>query len=394
MKLRIVAIDDENEYLQLIGEFASLTSIDCLTFANYDISILNQLSDNDLIFLDIHMPNKDGIDILMELDKSNFKGGIIVLSGADQGVVNSVLKLGSSLNLKILGHLPKPFLLRDFRNSITSFQQSQDKSVNDSRKIEDLDIHADDFENSFANKTLYPVYQPQFDPLTGKVGGIECLSRMNHPKHGIVPPPVFIEYFDKSGNISKYTLMLIKQALSECCETLRNNSQLTISFNVSASSLTQDFTKEVIDLVSTTNIDSSQITLEITETFAIKLSQDALYAVSKIRASGMNLSVDDFGTGYSTITQLNELPFNEIKIDKSFIDDITTNNKAKKIVRATITLAKSLGLKVVAEGIETDEQLQIIKDTGYALVQGYIYSKPLNISELGTYITAQKIRYG
>jgi len=386
MKLRIVAIDDEIEYLQLIEEFALMSSYECLSFNGYDNHVLKQLNDFDLIFLDIHMPNKDGIDILMELDRTGFKGGIIVLSGAEEGVVHSVLKLGNSLNLKILGHLPKPFLLRDFRNTITSFEISRDQSVSDSQKIDDLNVHADHLEDYLSEKWLYPVYQPQIDPQSDKLRGLECLSRMTHPEYGNVPPPVFIEYFDKSGHIGQYTLLLIDTALNECSAILSEDPLLAISFNISASSLTQEFTNNLIELVTSNSVNTSQITLEITETFAITLSQDALYAVSKIRASGMNLSVDDFGTGYSTITQLNELPFNELKVDKSFVDDITTNSKTQSIVNATVILAKSLGLKVVAEGVETQEQLDLVKEIGCTVVQGYIYSKPLTFDQLEKYV--------
>lgn len=100
----------------------------------------------------------------------------------------------------------------------------------------------------------------------------------------------------------------------------------------------------------------------------------------------MNLSVDDFGTGYSTITQLNELPFNELKIDRSFIIDITENTKTLNIVNATILLANSLSLKVVAEGVETEEQLNIIKNMGCTAVQGYIYAKPMELTDLQEYL--------
>lgn len=386
MNYRVVAIDDEPSYLQLIQEFAALSSIDSLAFNKWDETILDLLTDHDLVFLDIHMPDTDGIDILMKLNEANFKGGVVVLSGADESVVNSTKKLGDSLELRIIDLLSKPFLLRDFRECISSFDFSWQQPNSGQDAIDQLNISLDDIPNYLDSGWLYPVYQPQVDPNSNHVSGIECLSRMNHPEHGFIAPPVFIEHFAEKNIIEEYTLLLIEQALSECRPLLLDASELIISFNISASSLNQGFTKKLLEIISSSEIAPNQITLEVTETHAISLTQDALYAVSKFRAAGMNLSVDDFGTGYSTITQLNELPFNELKIDRSFIIDITENTKTLNIVNATILLANSLSLKVVAEGVETEEQLNIIKNMGCTAVQGYIYAKPMELTDLQEYL--------
>lgn len=391
MPINLVVIDDEAQYLDLIGEFAQLISTKCHVFSSWSDAVTERLNTDTLLFLDIHMPDDDGIDILMRLDKVDYQGGIVLLSGAEEGVIQSVMKLGKSLNLNILGHLSKPFMLSSFKSLIRQFEHSQQNGEY-AKQHPDLDkIALSSLDVCFKNAWLYPTYQPQINPRTNRVVGMECLSRMNHPSYGQLPPNIFIEAIANQGNIGQFTELLMVQAFEECSEILARNPDMTLSFNVSSLSLDQEFTSKVLGLISEKGLDPNQITIEITETRAISLSKDALYAVSKYRAAGVNLSVDDFGTGYSTIMQLNELPFNELKIDRSFVKNITRNAKSLNIVKATVNMAKSLNMWVTAEGVETEKQLKLITDMGCESVQGFIYSKALKVEEFNQFLETRNL---
>ena len=382
----IVVIDDELEYLNLISEFSSISSLNSASFSEWSSEIFEHLESDTLMFLDINMPNKDGIDSLVVLSEYGYSGGIVLLSGAEESVLTSVQKLGESLNLNMFGSLPKPFSLEEFENTIRRFNSSQqpDKSYQTANPLLSFDLVK--IKHYLDESWLYPVYQPQVNPTTMKVEGFECLSRMRHPATGFISQPVFIDHFTEQGLIADYTLLLVDKALTETTRLLQANPTLIISFNVSALSLNQVFTSDFLNVVSAHNVDFKQVTIEITETSAICLSDEALYAVSKFRTQGFNLSVDDFGTGYSTFLQLNDLPFTELKVDKTFVDRIAENDKSYKIVKASIMLADIMDLKSVAEGVETIKQLNLIKELNCNLVQGYIYSRPLLFPEFSDFL--------
>lgn len=386
MPCNIIAIDDEPEYLNLLSEFAAISSISTVTFSQWSDEVLPQLNQDSLLFLDINMPKKDGIDSLMLISNAGFQGQIILLSGADESVINSVSKLGDSLNLNMFGTLTKPFTLQNFQDTITRYNNIKQTPEVLNEALIELDLDLDHIKDGLKHHWIYPVYQPQINPETLEIEGMECLTRFKHPKLGFIPPQNFINALTDQNLIEAYTLLFMDKAINEIAPLLKQHQGLSISFNVSALSLNRSFTSAILDMFSKHDITPSQITIEITETSAISLSDEALYAVSKFRAQGFNLSVDDFGTGYSTFLQLNDLPFTELKVDKTFVDQITTSNKSYKIVKASIVLAEILSLKSVAEGIETKEQLAILKAFGCNLIQGYLYSKPLEIEDLKNFI--------
>lgn len=386
MPCNIIAIDDEPEYLDLISEFAAISSISTTTFSQWSDEILPQLNNNSLLFLDINMPKKDGIDSLMLISNAEFQGQIVLLSGADESVINSVIKLGESLSLNMFGSLAKPFTLQNFQDTITRFKDIKQAPLVLKEALIELDLDLDYIQKCLDSNCIYPVYQPQINPKNMQVEGMECLTRFKHPTLGFIPPQNFIDELTDQNLIEDYTLLFMHKAINEVAHLLKQHQTLNISFNVSALSLNQSFTSKILKLFSEHDITASQVTIEITETSAISLSDEALYAVSKFRAQGFNLSVDDFGTGYSTFLQLNDLPFTELKVDKTFVDQVITNNKSYKIVKASIVLAEILSLKSVAEGIETEDQLAVLKEFGCNLIQGYLYSKPLEIADLEAFI--------
>ena len=392
MNTRLVVIDDEPQYLELINEFAQMIGVKALGFDSLSNDAKQALNEDTLLFLDIHMPTEDGIDILMKLDLLEYSGGVVLLSGADSGVIDSVLRLGNELETNVLGHLPKPFTLSAFQQIVHRFKTGQAalKSNSQGSDIANLAIH--DLKEWFDKGYIFPVYQPQINPISEELVGFECLVRLDHPEYGSVAPPVLIKHLVETKRINTFTQLLMEKAFEDCASELQANPELRISFNVSADSLDQEFTDSTLERIHHAKIRRSQVTIEITETRAITLSKDALYAVSKYRAAGVNLSIDDFGTGYSSITQLNELPFNELKVDRSFISNILTHKKAFNIVQATISLAKAMSLDVVVEGVETNSQRQLVCELGCTAIQGFYYSKPLNINDLLAYLAKTRAK--
>jgi len=171
-------------------------------------------------------------------------------------------------------------------------------------------------------------------------------------------------------------------ALHKLSQLLINNSNLSCSFNVSALSLTEQFADSFRLKITQHNIPPKQVIIELTESSAVNMNKEALYAISRLKVSEFPLSIDDFGTGYSSIRQLVDLPFDELKIDRSFIVDVKENIKSQAILNATIGLAKSLNYRLVVEGVETQEQVDLLTQYDVDVAQGYFYFRPMPIDEV------------
>ncbi|WP_367569147.1 EAL domain-containing protein [Lacrimispora sp.] len=231
---------------------------------------------------------------------------------------------------------------------------------------------------------FYLTYQPQIDLTTGKIIGLEALIRWNHPELGFVSPAVFIPFAEQAGLISK----IGEWVLSTACEQNKKwqtegHPPICVAVNVSAKQLRNpDFVAQVKNILETSGLDPRYLEVEITESAAMSETNDIIKYLSDIRKLGVMISIDDFGTDYSSLSRLKELPIDKIKIDKQFIDSIEEREKDKAIVRTIINLAKNLDLKVIAEGVENENQLQFLKQELCDEVQGYYYYMPMTAQDI------------
>ncbi|MBK5241995.1 EAL domain-containing protein [Clostridium sp.] len=227
-------------------------------------------------------------------------------------------------------------------------------------------------------------YQPQIDIINNKIKGFEALLRWESPELGKVSPMEFIPIAEQSGLIISMGEWIIKTVY------LQNNAWKnkgyvydTIAINVSSIQLEDDKFEETLKkLIAETNVNPRFVELEITESILVKNFEKSVKLLTVIRDLGIKIALDDFGTGYSSLSYLKLLPINTLKIDKSFIDNIVTNEREKAIVDGIIQLAQKIGLEVIAEGAESKEQIELLQSMGCNQIQGYYYSKPLSSSEI------------
>ncbi len=226
-------------------------------------------------------------------------------------------------------------------------------------------------------------FQPKIDLLTSTVRGLECLSRWQHPSQGFIPPDEFIALAEQTGLINKLTPWVFNAALAKLAEWQRAGLELQLSVNLSARTLHDDRLPELVaDSLKTWGVEPHNLILEITES-AIMIDPDGAFDVAEqLRQLGVLLSVDDFGTGQSSLAYLKRFPLHELKIDKSFVMQMTQDENDAVIVSATIDLAHNLGLQVTAEGVETEEHASLLKDLGCDVAQGYFFSRPLPADEM------------
>jgi diguanylate cyclase (GGDEF)-like protein len=227
-------------------------------------------------------------------------------------------------------------------------------------------------------------YQPQVNARNDQMVSVEALCSWNSPIFGVISPAEFIPVAEKCGAISKLGLFVIRTA---CCDILSISANgpdaLGLSINISPAQIIEpDFCNEVRRLVKLTGIDFSRVTFELTESAAVDKISEITPCLHQLRLLGFGLSLDDFGTGLSSLSYLNDLPFNEIKIDRSFIDKFLRSYQSDALVRTIVAIGDSFGMRVVAEGVETQEQYDRLAQYHCYLLQGYFFDKPLSLADL------------
>jgi diguanylate cyclase len=226
-------------------------------------------------------------------------------------------------------------------------------------------------------------YQPKADVRTGQIVGVEALLRWPHPDQGFIPPDEFIPIAERTGMIHPLTTYVLRTALMQCREWRRSGTKIDVAVNVSAASLLNvEFPTEVRRLLAEAGVAPRSLTLEITESSIMADPTRCIHVLSALSGMGLQLAVDDFGTGYSSLSQLKQLPVDELKIDKSFILDMTSDDDDATIVRSTVDLGHNLGLRVVAEGVEDRGTWQAVSALGCDVVQGFYLSRAIAATSL------------
>ncbi|MBV7553803.1 EAL domain-containing protein [Pseudomonas sp. PDM28] len=268
------------------------------------------------------------------------------------------------------------------RNRYQFYIASVDTEMRRRRELEK------DLRDALVRNQFYLVYQPQISYRDNRVVGVEALIRWQHPEHGMVPPDLFIPLAEQNGTI----IAIGEWVLDQACKQLREwhdqgFSDLRMAVNLSTVQLHHaELPRVVNNLLQMYRLPPRSLELEVTETGLMEDISTAAQHLLSLRRSGALIAIDDFGTGYSSLSYLKSLPLDKIKIDKSFVQDLLDDDDDATIVRAIIQLGKSLGMQVIAEGVETAEQEAYIISEGCHEGQGYHYSKPLPARELGVYL--------
>ena len=231
---------------------------------------------------------------------------------------------------------------------------------------------------------IEPYFQPIVDISNGTVSGLEVLSRWTSPTLGPVPPDVFISIAEDMGLIDTITWQVMRKALMQAAEWDEN---IFIAFNMSPHLFNTELLQNIKWQLSESKIDPKRIEIEITENAVIGNMKEARKALDALKELGIRLSLDDFGTGFSSLATLSKLPFDKLKIDKSFIMELDATPQNAKIVGAILALAKSMEISVTAEGIETNEELEFLSERECLQGQGYLFSKPMSADEVSGFLT-------
>ena len=371
----ILAIDDEPAFLDIIQKvaksagFVATTTTDPTVFCTMLVT-----QPPSVVLLDLQMPDCDGIELLHALAEAHCRAKIILMSGFDPRVLSLARGIGDDLGLEMGEPLQKPLRPAELRQVLSKIR-SKTFSPDAVALQEALDNHQ-----------LELFYQPIVTLGSGRTIGFEALVRWRHPEFGIVMPYQFIPLAEKTDLIHPLTDRVLDIAAAQIADWRPLGIDPFVSVNVSAANIVADLPDRLVRLCTRHAIPPRQLRLELTETAAMGNPALMLEILTRVRLKGFQLAIDDFGTGYSSLVQLHRLPFTELKIDQSFVRDMSSSAEANLIVGTIISLGHSLHLELIAEGIETEDLMTRLVSMGCETGQGYFFSRPMPANEVPAWL--------
>jgi diguanylate cyclase (GGDEF)-like protein len=260
------------------------------------------------------------------------------------------------------------------RGNVLAYSSDMEATVEARAELEQ------DLRQAIRSGLIAPFYQPLVELATGNICGLEVLSRWHHPVKGIIMPVDFVELAESAGMINDMTMAVLQKA---CLEARTLPPHLTIAINIAPRQIQDEWlAQKIMTVLAKTKFPPQRLEVELTENALVDDIASAKHVISTLKAQGIKVALDDFGTGYSSLWYLSELPFDKIKIDRSFIKTLHERPESAKIVSAIIGLGKSLGVPTIAEGVESERDAEVLRSLGCTIAQGFLYSKPVPAADL------------
>ncbi len=390
--MRILLIDDEPFQLRLITrQLATVGFADVRAFesAAKAVALLEQdAAACDTICCDLQMPGMDGVEFIRHLARVQFAGALVLMSGEDERILATARKLAQAHKLNVVGALQKPIDPSALRQLLGE-PHATPRGPRAGGKVYPPERLA----RAIADGELVNVYQPKVSLRTGSLVGVETLVRWRHPEDGLVFPDQFIALAEEHGLIDDLTRAVLRGALREAHAWDAAGIGVHVAVNVSMDNLASlDFPDFIAREMTAAQVPLRALVLEVTESRLMNNMLASLDILTRLRLKHIGLSIDDFGTGHSSLAQLRDIPFDELKVDRSFVHGAGASPSARGILEASLSMARQLGLRSVAEGVEDRDDWDLLRTIGCDVAQGYFIAKPMPPADLPAWIEQWRAR--
>lgn len=389
--MKILLVDDDPVTLKVLSiQLRNLGSgqveVVCRTGGQAALDVLEQDQDIGLVFCDLQMPGMDGVEFVRHLVRLKYAGGLVLVSGEPSRTRQAVEQLAHAHGLQIVGTLGKPVAsesLRRVLHAAVTVDRLPDP-------VPSAPSYApDELVQAIREGQLRNHYQPKVDLATGKVMGLEALVRWQHPRDGLVMPDHFVPMSEQHGLVGALGVEVVREALRDLRRWLDAGHELDLAVNVPLGDVSSlDYPDVLVEQARVAGVPLHHLVLEITESRLMDNPQVQLDVLTRLRLKQVKLSIDDFGTGYSSLAQLRDLPFDEMKIDRSFVHRASRTPSLRVMLESSIGMARELGLRTVAEGVEEREDWDLLRSAGCDMVQGYFVARPMPGHEVDGWLAA------
>lgn len=386
----VLIVDDDHFQQELIGQQLQNLGWSKLLMADSGDTALQlydaHRQDICLVISDLSMPDMDGLVLMRHFAQRQLDAALILMSGVSDEILNSAAGLATAHQLNLLGVLPKP----NTPETLAALVAKMDRPTRSRYTSQDASLSPERLQLALAHNEFVPWYQPKVDAQTGKAVAVEALARWPRAGGGMVGPGQFIPAIEDAGLADELFYAMTRQVITAVQRWRAMGLTLTAAINLSMdSALNLDMPERLNALVRAGGLQPRDFIIEVTESRLMVERSLAMESLTRLSLMGFKLSIDDFGTGYSSLVQLIDLPFRELKIDGSFVQRASQEDKAKTILRISALLGQNLSMDVTAEGVETAEQLQHVVDCGCATVQGYYFAAPMPLEACTQWLMAQ-----
>ncbi len=390
--LKLMIVEDSQcqaEYLRQLCQEIGISDISLASNGRLALQLLDEQMDSfDVLICDLEMPDVDGIELINLLARQQTRAAVLIVSGREQSLLSAVELMARTEGLQVLGALRKPVdatalgaMLKEFR-SVAIHKKAGFSAVQPAVCLQEI-------QTALTERQFILHYQPKISMPDQLLHGLEGLVRWQHPTRGLIYPGAFISLCEEHGLIDALSFQVIEQALAQLQHWNQLGFAPKVSVNLSGRSFTHpSFTSQVMDLLRQTSIRPSDLIFEMTETQVISNLGNALAFLSRLRLQGFGLSIDDYGTGYSSVKQLSQLPFSELKMDRSLVHEIAGKPHLQVIFDSTLSMCRKLGIEVVAEGVERASDWEWLRQAGCPVAQGYFTSPPMPAAEVEHWVHA------
>ena len=380
----LLVLEADPERRQLLADYCAARGYRPLAVASYGEFAAAWQPDFRMIALSLPLASSDGIDAIRFLGQQRCEAGLILTSDADPRILSAASRLARARGLRVLGTLSQPFSRADLAKLLLH----PEPELAAQTMVLAVQMAQEDLRDCLRRGLVRTWFQPKIAVHSLEFVAVEALVRLQHPSRGLLRPSAFLALAEETGMIAELTELVVREAFTWCARWHREGLPIQVAVNISPLLLSELALPDTLaGWAAELEVPPERIILEVTESWLMEDSVAALDTLTRLRLGGFQLSIDDFGTGYSTMAQLHEIPYSEMKLDQRFVRTAAMDREARAIVESSIQLGHKLGMRVVAEGVERQEDWDLVSELGCDEGQGYFLARPMEAENLRGWLT-------